>query len=149
MCREKEYHNQKRFTTVGSPLRVQGKANSRFNFQFIERITPAFAGKRYRTIFYKKCYRITPACAESNSFTLQNTLCYDHHCVCMEKIPDTHPLKPCPGSPLRVQGKVITTLGNSVVYGITPACAGKSNVGILFAVILQGSPLRVQGKVLK
>ena len=46
MCREKLHIIQIVIQSLGSPLRVQGKAFVVHNLKFVYRITPACAGKR-------------------------------------------------------------------------------------------------------
>ena len=147
MCREKSACLRHRPRGTGSPLRVQGKVFSSLITPFKIRITPACAGKSRRSAYKRRRTK-------------------DHPCVCREK----YPTEPCGiqliGSPLRVQGKVVTSRQKLKQTRITPACAGKSNPSLtnlwysedhpcvcrekmnrhFCRLICVGSPLRVQGK---
>ena len=111
----------------GSPPRVRGKGRCHHPVIFVDRITPAYAGKRASA---------SPA----------PSVPWDHPRVCGEKVSSTSPIKCLKGSPPRMRGKVpqpgvegcrlgITPayagkvwycLCNLHISGITPACAGKS-----------------------
>ena len=147
MCREKVGGVTTNPISSGSPLRVQGKVDT------LPINTPPI--------------RITPACAGKSAIyrTLQQFI-EDHPCVCREKQTNMIGEKSKTGSPLRVQGKVITWYIRHRQIRITPACAGKSYFIRVFADKIQdhpcvcrekfgdiqfrecigGSPLRVQGK---
>ena len=91
----------------GSPPRVRGKGNPGYRGRSPCRITPACAGKR--------CAKRLPPCRYG-----------DHPRVCGEKRTTETPWSSCGGSPPRVRGKEQMELGAGRLWGITPACAGKS-----------------------
>jgi len=67
--------------------------------------------------------------------------------VCREKLQERLYEVLRPGSPLRVQGKVLGFIYIEAYCRITPACAGKSHLLLSLPAASDGSPLRVQGKV--
>ena len=92
---------------MGSPPRMRGKGEVEAGKESVDRITPAYAGKRGR------CPR--PAGRR-----------WDHPRVCGEKwFRDQNVDNPA-GSPPRMRGKVGHALASSSILGITPAYAGKS-----------------------
>ena len=91
----------------GSPPRVRGKARGAWDAKARKGITPAYAGKR--TI----PQRPTPTWR-------------DHPRVCGEKFLKQVESLSYLGSPPRMRGKVHLTAYFFIIWGITPACAGKS-----------------------
>ena len=106
VCREKELRGIHLHRAVGSPLRVQGKAQLSPQLHQADRITPACAGKRLM-------------------LTKTSMPIEDHPCVCREKACIIAELSCCLGSPLRVKGKACVSVEGSNPGRITPACAGK------------------------
>ena len=106
MCREKGLHDWAVLSSLGSPLRVQGKEVDLLNAEKATRITPACAGK-------------------SDKELIEIAGCEDHPCVCREKLFNKFSQQRCLGSPLRVQGKVGNEVTRKTQDRITPACAGK------------------------
>ena len=106
MCREKSRRGIYRLLLLGSPLRVQGKAELSYEVEEFLRITPACAGKR-------------------QTDTSISQLEEDHPCVCREKLIWILECRPRRGSPLRVQGKARFLMLFTTSSRITPACAGK------------------------
>ena len=107
MCGEKDYIIRLPNFQGGSPPHVRGKG---------------VANKTTR-----RMPRITPACAGKSSLVFpSHTLVRDHPRMCGEKrLPDeTEPCKR--GSPPHVRGKVVSCDNAVLLFGITPACAGKS-----------------------
>ena len=149
MCGEKHFVCPLCYNLRGSPPRVRGKARRCTVSAPASRITPACAGKRPTA-------RAVPSSRG------------DHPRVCGEKDRTQSPIVPDGGSPPRVRGKVTTYQWLCLLGGITPACAGKSQVvgnqivleqdhprvcgekcspaKDLFAV--RGSPPRVRGKAM-
>ena len=84
-------------------------------------------GKDIREHFEKPVNRITPAYAgkRRKSQTLSGAQ-RDHPRVCGEKAEDIAVKVSATGSPPRMRGKVFLTLSRSSSSGITPAYAGKS-----------------------
>ena len=74
-------------------------------------ITPAYAGKRLRSV--KSCIRTG-----------------DHPRVCGEKTQIGQVVHPDWGSPPRMRGKEVGVSGDGLQLGITPAYAGKSSPGL-------------------
>ena len=92
---------------MGSPPRMRGKGEVEAGKESVDRITPAYAGKRGR------CPR--PAGRR-----------WDHPRVCGEKIrARLHP-RFLVGSPPRMRGKAFLINATASFSGITPAYAGKS-----------------------
>ena len=114
--------------TWGSPPRVRGKGADCPADRDPDRITPACAGKR---LFQLHCIY----------------LCRDHPRVCGEKSKCSLTFPKSLGSPPRVRGKARQILCNSSLFGITPACAGKSLRKEEARETGLGSPPRVRGKV--
>ena len=107
MCGEKCGSTLTRTPDAGSPPHVRGKDGSG-------------AAKRKRD-------GITPACA-GKSLSRHNLLCpqQDHPRMCGEKPASRPKWTVHPGSPPHVRGKGILDVRRAGVFGITPACAGKS-----------------------
>ena len=90
---------------------------------------PRVRGKGYNTLSAIAQGRITPACAGKSAdvYSTVPTL-RDHPRVCGEKKICIFILESVLGSPPRVRGKALQLLSFNLYKGITPACAGKSNV---------------------
>ena len=86
---------------------MRGKEISGFLDLLVEGITPAYAGKSFRTCAVQSRDR-------------------DHPRVCGEKCGYRLPFRSIVGSPPRVRGKGADHLRSEVCLGVTPACAGKS-----------------------
>ena len=107
VCGEKMNFATHELASGGSPPRVRGKEKLHGAHGQLWGITPACAGKR-------------------RSSTLGYAASGDHPRVCGEKR-HLHHLQRLPlGSPPRVRGKVLFPSFLHRLYGITPACAGKS-----------------------
>ena len=109
VCGEKSSLMQMDVGPLGSPPRMRGKGELPKDTKDYFGITPAYAGKRQR--------RAT-AC----------TWLRDHPRVCGEKGDAAHRCRPYSGSPPRVRGKGGLSYSDVPLYGITPACAGKSTL---------------------
>ena len=109
MCGEKRRRKRQRTTVLGSPPRVRGKEIVHIHAKSFTGITPACAGKR------------------STSLTM-TLLIWDHPRVCGEKAISADAFKKLQGSPPRVRGKGKHPVRACAAPGITPACAGKSNI---------------------
>ena len=109
---------------------------------------PRVRGKEFWGCCCAGCHRITPACA-GKSCNLSGVLCQfrDHPRVCGEKTAIHLSAASSSGSPPRVRGKADKTKLEKVWGGITPACAGKSDIRNSSLKKLLGSPPRVRGKV--
>ena len=94
----------------GSPPRVRGKGRCHHPVIFVDRITPAYAGKRASA---------SPA----------PSVPWDHPRVYGEKLARLYSSVPVPGSPPRVRGKVLCGVDGLHCVGITPAYAGKRLTG--------------------
>ena len=150
MCGEKSSQPYTPGSHTGSPPRVRGKGGAGKSQCNREGITPACAGKSPKPN--------PPAQAHK-----------DHPRVCGEKPPFVNQAAVLLGSPPRVRGKALHVTDCGAKPGITPACAGKSNIiphhNILSpdhprvcgekiilansALTCMGSPPRVRGKVWK
>ena len=150
VCGEKKLRSVSTISAIGSPPRMRGKAMSNQVATSVERITPAYAGKRppAQMVFPPK---------------------WDHPRVCGEKKLTAAPAVAVLGSPPRMRGKGLLLLAGSAARGITPAYAGKSTSGMLFLSCSwdhprvcgekcnsyplqgtkEGSPPRMRGKVVK
>ena len=129
-----------------------GNACSDRLFLFLDRITPAYAGKRFGMRSpTKKKKRITPAYA-GNCPVLRNPgrnaapritparagkrrpshvyshPFWEHPCLCTEKICYEAPEDEKNGSPPRMRGKAVHKGLYRPALRITPACAGKSSI---------------------
>ena len=91
---------------LGSPPRMRGKVASEMILLALERITPAYAGKRH-------------VCSAPYKGT------GDHPRVCGEKALSTFSSRKNSGSPPRMRGKVQPDADGCRPPGITPAYAGK------------------------
>ena len=109
MCGEKAMIRHYSRLLAGSPPRVRGKEFSGRAGDCRGRITPACAGKSCRRSRRRPSSR-------------------DHPRVCGEKAEAWRINLRCVGSPPRVRGKVTRYFEPKAVVGITPACAGKSQI---------------------
>ena len=91
---------------MGSPPRGRGKAEQQATMDTVDRITPAWAGKRH--------INVCKVCVSE-----------DHPRVGGEKCSSKLFVKELSGSPPRGRGKVYQEPETPVPYGITPAWAGK------------------------
>ena len=107
LCGEKFVHSQKHSTVIGSPPPMRGKGSFTSIFFIINRITPAYAGKR-----------------SSRCSAMHRTR--DHPRLCGEKLYPVSPFGCRSGSPPPMRGKEFKFLSGSFGMGITPAYAGKS-----------------------
>ena len=90
---------------------------------------PRVRGEEYMQHASKNFYRITPACAGRSVATLAAGLRdEDHPRVCGEKESADVLQARREGSPPRVRGEEGAALEQSLGGGITPACAGRSDV---------------------
>ena len=106
---------------LGSPLRMRGKGFiAHSDFQPF-RITPAYAGK-------------------STQGNKRHKWRMDHPCVCGEKVLKRAITKQGTGSPLRMRGKVKSSIGSIMSERITPAYAGKSDGGLGCLAVRQDHP---------
>ena len=81
---------------------------------------------------YSRAYRITPAYAgKSSAFVRNFRLCKDHPRLCGEKERNIQHSGRNQGSPPPMRGKAVIDYATSVIWGITPAYAGKSNISCL------------------
>ena len=116
VCGEKKAMQTNATSKTGSPPRVRGKAWR----------LPAAPGTQ----------GITPACAgKSGPISASGRAIRDHPRVCGEKALHDGGILPAQGSPPRVRGKVVVSRNLCLLSGITPACAGKSE---LQALVLSG-----------
>ena len=106
VCGEKPPSCPEMSTNEGSPPRMRGKVLKLQNALKKFRITPAYAGKRPRTLLAGSSSR-------------------DHPRVCGEKCISGICKKCRSGSPPRVRGKGSKNVPKKRSMGITPACAGK------------------------
>ena len=147
VCGEKGSSLHTTSVSPGSPPRVRGKEKKGFGGFVNTRITPACAGK-------------------SRSRKSKGIISKDHPRVCGEKVKTQSDFCGMVGSPPRVRGKVENRIYLTDPLGITPACAGKSEVGeqsgqttpdhprvcgekshcSISSLSVTGSPPRVRGK---
>ena len=104
---EKAHADPTHLWRAGSPPRVRGKVSAGGRDARQPGITPACAGKR-------------SSCASTR------LVARDHPRVCGEKRPCRARKMQGAGSPPRVRGKVALPAKPPELFGITPACAGKS-----------------------
>ena len=118
LCGEKESCNSSMHRGMGSPPPMRGKAIKSICPDHSNRITPAYAGKRYRSRYSRNRTQ-------------------DHPRLCGEKQMTLPAHLPVRGSPPPMRGKAGTSRLQNVQKGITPAYAGKS-----FATISSEAPFR-------
>ena len=148
VCGEKPSSAVTLMVTVGSPPRMRGKENRKWQIFADVRITPAYAGKSLNG------WRKVKAAG-------------DHPRVCGEKPDDAQDKRLDEGSPPRMRGKAGGLHVVHAPHGITPAYAGKRNSagmqgsrngdhprvcgekGYHFFLLchIRGSPPRMRGKV--
>ena len=109
VCGEKQKKSPTGLVTRGSPPHVRGKGADEQGVGGVAGITPAYAGKRVR-------------CSQ------QALPCTDHPRMCGEKRQDRLDYYVPQGSPPHVRGKELRVETCFADNGITPACAGKSNL---------------------
>ena len=109
VCGEKQKKSPTGLVTRGSPPHVRGKGADEQGVGGVAGITPAYAGKRVR-------------CSQ------QALPCTDHPRMCGEKVAMVTTAVSTPGSPPHVRGKELRVETCFADNGITPACAGKSNL---------------------
>ena len=107
VCGEKLYVFPSADSATGSPPRMRGKALAPAGLYGLTGITPAYAGKR-------------------DGFVVRFLVVRDHPRVCGEKQRTLAVQNEPQGSPPRVRGKVRVVVVLRHHFGITPACAGKS-----------------------
>ena len=107
VCGEKNTHIHQPSPGQGSPPRMRGKGTANIWTFTLERITPAYAGKRCRL-----------------SGVVWSS--WDHPRVCGEKFVSSHGSASQLGSPPRMRGKAVRPDRKGHGQGITPAYAGKS-----------------------
>ena len=106
VCGEKAQGHKGLFCVTGSPPRMRGKAVDKKKLPLVDRITPAYAGKRLLTL--------------STAWAGK-----DHPRVCGEKYVDLVSAASQIGSPPRMRGKAFDSGKLIPFFGITPAYAGK------------------------
>ena len=128
VCGEKYIQDPTENAILGSPPRVRGKALHFNPHRTGFGITPAYAGKRIK-------------------LRKRHSICRDHPRVCGEKDKAAEKAQHLRGSPPRVRGKVRHAHYSTTLVGITPACAGKSNMIFLRQHVRKDHP-RVCGEKL-
>ena len=107
MCGEKPIKLATERTKTGSPPRMRGKGQGFQVCKVARGINPACAGKSFRD-------------------NLVSRQLQDHPCVCGEKIFRLSGFTKDEGSPPHVRGKDDLVKLINLIFGITPAYAGKS-----------------------
>ena len=129
LCGEKLLYFSITALSSGSPPLVRGKAGEEEHIIATVGITPACAGKSYPIVGVGRIGRITPACAGKRIFqTLYRDEFKDHPRLCGEKPAMKSTLSRRLGSPPLVRGKESFRFPYTEGLGITPACAGKSQI---------------------
>ena len=117
---------------------------------FVRGSPPRVRGEGLDDLVILENYRITPACAGRRLFCYHRECRkWDHPRVCGEKCRKPRHYPPARGSPPRVRGEGRKTSEKPALYGITPACAGRSSLYPAVDVEQEGSPPRVRGEVLQ
>ncbi len=111
----------------GSPPHARGKVTPLNDISLQFRITPACAGKR------------SAIRSEAKEAT-------DHPRMRGEKISTISSDVPPKGSPPHARGKVAIGTPSCFLFGITPACAGKSCMSVPSVMSRMGSPPHARGK---
>ena len=107
VCGEKLCPTWPHAPNAGSPPRMRGKAIDRHFSEPRFGITPAYAGK-------------------SGTWGVTSPDSRDHPRMCGEKLYTPCMIAPKVGSPPHVRGKAVSYGNAALLFGITPACAGKS-----------------------
>ena len=133
----KSNRDQTILTTFEDHPRVCGEKDGRLDFSMLQKGSPPrVRGKGYMILSGIWDFRITPACAgKSGPISASGRAIRDHPRVCGEKALHDGGILPAQGSPPRVRGKVVVSRNLCLLSGITPACAGKSE---LQALVLSG-----------
>ena len=167
MCGKNHKTAIKTVGSLGSPPRVREKLLLVVSHTTFFGITPACAGKTSIPVHYdmgdrgspprvrekRKFVRqrirqdgITPACAgKTNAACGSVNFVGDHPRVCGKNLSDQFILADFLGSPPRVREKLGITLMCLISYGITPACAGKTQSAVYRRTSWRDHP-RVCGK---
>ena len=147
LCGEKQLHKLFKLHILGSPPPMRGKVGY-VNLEFCSKgITPAYAGKRSRSVGTKSISKDHPRlCGEKiadvrgaraisgspppmrgkvHAFACFFPLCMDHPRLCGEKLVYTQPEHLSRGSPPPMRGKVDQLHSLLKEPWITPAYAGK------------------------
>ena len=109
LCGEKGKNTNRTKINSGSPPPMRGKAKAGTSDTVKSRITPAYAGKRWKEKVREKVTQ-------------------DHPRLCGEKFTIIFLLIGLPGSPPPMRGKVPQFSQIQICDGITPAYAGKSGL---------------------
>ena len=126
VCGKNSKSSNRQSSMAGSPPRVREKLNVVFITNDYHGITPACAGK---TIWARNTLRILR----------------DHPRVCGKNLWVSTQPRSLLGSPPRVREKLLKQITLQALDGITPACAGKTEVQMSYHVSYQDHP-RVCGK---
>ena len=126
VCGEKRHTTKPEHSKIGSPPRVRGKEPEKYDIKAEQGITPACAGKSRRRYGAQVCRQ-------------------DHPRVCGEKGGTWTQTELNQGSPPRVRGKEQYEHRRLHPLGITPACAGKSDLTFVASFVQRDHP-RVCGE---
>ena len=151
LCGEKKERCQPHNLLWGSPPPMRGKVGVKGNKCFEDRITPAYAGKRFIVAYAsnsntgspppmrgkvhghfcdRAICRITPAYAGKSPVPVHlDAAIQDHPRLCGEKRRCQLAMLVSTGSPPPMRGKVIEHIRQVCGTRITPAYAGKSGAG--------------------
>ena len=103
--------------------------------------------KRYILVIHIIIFGITPACAGKTGHAHDVTRkAWDHPRVCGKNKNPCNPQEYHLGSPPRVREKLLAVLAALAAAGITPACAGKTEIVDYADNMEPGSPPRVREK---
>ena len=126
VCGENPSWKPRLNSSLGSSPRVRGKPCSLAPVTLEGGLIPACAGKTLR------CWLVTVGCRA-------------HPRVCGENAPTVSPAIKSPGSSPRVRGKRGCRVQKACVWGLIPACAGKTSAGLRAASATTAHP-RVCGE---
>ena len=121
LCGEKTPRAAETHAAGGSPPPMRGKGIWNFNDQTVCGITPAYAGKRFKSF-------------------VDGLRIEDHPRLCGEKFSFSIQKNGGKGSPPPMRGKATTTRHSQMGSGITPAYAGKSSHLFSFNVSARDHP---------
>ena len=127
LCGEKRTECYTKSAAWGSPPPMRGKVAVMHWFAMMQRITPAYAGKRAVSPGGRKVLR-------------------DHPRLCGEKCHFLNPVELAIGSPPPMRGKALSHICCCRVSWITPAYAGKSKPSWSGQACMAGSPPPMRGK---
>ena len=128
VCGKNATQAHKETAALGSPPRVREKLESAKLEVLRGRITPACAGKTEKQLsMIRQMKGSPPRVREKPTYPVaRKNHVRDHPRVCGKNLYRQQEQEKQSGSPPRVREKPISSGKNTICFGITPACAGKT-----------------------